>query len=104
MKLAAAALVLVAAPALAQSPAPLVAEVANIRFYGDELMNLTGHTVGEALARRNIAYTPSVEELFGRARPQYRGPVTSAWAPYLQGRVTMDTAIANTVAALDAPK
>ena len=63
--------------------------------------HLTGQAVREALARRNIAYTPSVEELFQRAWPQYRRPVTDAWAPYLEGRATMDDAIARTVAALN---
>ena len=66
--------------------------------------HLTGEAVREALARRNITYEPSVVELFGRAWPQYRQPVTDAWAPYLAGRATMDEAIARTVASLPAPK
>jgi len=66
--------------------------------------HLTGQAVREALARRNIAYAPSVEELFQRAWPQYQQPVKDAWAPYLEGRTTMDDAIARTVAALSPPK
>ena len=69
-----------------------------VQFY------LTGEAVRAALARRNITYEPSVVEMWGRAWPQYRQPVTTAWAPYYEGRVTMDAAIANTVAALQAPK
>ena len=69
-----------------------------VQFY------LTGEAVRAALARRAITYEPSVVEMWGRAWPQYRQPVTTAWAPYYEGRVTMDAAIANTVAALPAPQ
>ena len=60
--------------------------------------------VRAALARRNITYEPSVVEMWGRAWPPYRQPVTTAWAPYYEGRVTMDAAIANTAASLPAPR
>jgi hypothetical protein len=69
-----------------------------VQFY------LTGEAVRAALARRNITYEPSVVEMWGRAWPQYRQPVTTVWAPYFEGRVTMDAAIASTVAALRAQK
>ena len=66
-----------------------------VQFY------LTGETMRAALARRNITYTPAVDGMFQRAWPQYRRPVTDAWAPYVEGRATMDDAIAKTVAALN---
>jgi hypothetical protein len=69
-----------------------------VQFY------LTGEAVRAALARRNITYEPSVVELFGRAWPQYRQQVPAVWAPYVEGRVTMDDAIARTVSALYTPK
>ena len=69
-----------------------------VQFY------LTGETVRAALARRNIEYTPSSDGMFQRSWPQYRQPVTDAWAPYLEGRVSMDESIAKTVAALGTSK
>jgi hypothetical protein len=51
-----------------------------------------------------VAFTPAIEGMFPRAWPQYRPPVSSAWAPYVEGRATLDAAIAQTVAALGAPK
>jgi hypothetical protein len=69
-----------------------------VQFY------LTGEAVRVALARRNVTYEPSVVELFGRAWPQYKQLVPAVWAPYFEGRVTMDDAVANTVPALPASK
>jgi hypothetical protein len=66
--------------------------------------HLTGQAVREALARRDVTYTPAVDGMFQRAWPQYREPVTAAWASYLEGRSTMDDAIARTVAALNTPQ
>ena len=65
-----------------------------VQFY------LTGEVVRAALARRNVAFTPASAGLFERAWPQYRQPIAEAWDPYLEGRRTMDEAIAATVAAL----
>lgn len=59
-----------------------------------------GEVMRAALARRSIAFTPASAGLFDRAWPQYRQPIADAWGPYVQGRGTMDDAIATTVAAL----
>ncbi len=69
-----------------------------IQFY------LTGEVVRAALARRNVVFTPASAGMFERAWPQYRQPITDAWGPYLDGRRTMDEAIAATVAALKAAR
>ena len=60
----------------------------DVQFY------LTGEAMRAALARRNVTYTPAVEGMFERAWPRVRRPVTGAWAPYVEGRATMDDAIA----------
>ena len=65
-----------------------------IQFY------LTGEVMRAALGRRSIAFTPASAGLFERAWPQYWQPIADAWGPYVQGRGTMDDAIAKTVAAL----
>jgi hypothetical protein len=65
-----------------------------IQFY------LTGEVMRAALARRSIAFTPASAGLFDRSWPQYRQPIVDSWGPYVQGRGTMDDAIAKTVAAL----
>ena len=56
-------------------------------------------------ARRNVVFTPASAGMFERAWPQYRQPIADAWgAWYLDGRRTMDEAIAATVAALKAAR
>ena len=69
-----------------------------VQFY------LTAETVRAALERRGVAYVPSSEGMFQRSWPEYRGPITGAWGPYLEGRGTMDEAIARMVAALPPAK
>jgi hypothetical protein len=41
--------------------------------------------------------------LFDRAWGRYRKPVESNWEPYVNGKVTLDEAIAGTVKMLGAP-
>jgi hypothetical protein len=71
-----------------------------IQFY------LTGSVVRDVLADRKIDYNPTVYALglFDRVWTNYRKPIEDAWGPYLQGRFTMDEAIAKTVNSLAAPK
>jgi hypothetical protein len=72
-----------------------------IQFY------LTGVVVRDVLATRNVDYTPmvySVVTLFPGGWRTYRMPIEEAWAPYLQGRYSMDEAIARTVKAVAPPK
>ena len=66
-----------------------------IQFY------LTGAAVQEVLKARGISYTPFSEDLFNRAWPQYRKPVEANWGPYVQGKVSLDEAIAGTVKMLE---
>jgi len=67
-----------------------------IQFY------LTGEVVRAALARRDVVFTPASADMFERAWPQYREPIADAWGPYVDGRRTMDEAIAATAAAIKA--
>ena len=72
-----------------------------IQFY------LTGEVVRDALSTRNVDYTPmvySVVTLFPGGWRTYRMPIEEAWAPYLQGRYSMDEAIARIVKAVAPPK
>jgi hypothetical protein len=70
-----------------------------IQFY------LTGEVVREALASRNIDYQPVVyASLFAGVWRAYRKPIEEAWEPYLQGRYSMDDAIAKTVKVVAPPK
>jgi hypothetical protein len=71
-----------------------------IQFY------LTGEVIRDALATRNVNYTPmvyTVGTLFPRGWRNYRVPIEEAWAPYLQGSDSMDEAIARTVKAVAPP-
>jgi hypothetical protein len=72
-----------------------------IQFY------LTGAVVRDVLATRSVDYTPmvySVVTLFPGGWRTYRMPIEEAWAPYLQGRYSMDEAIARIVKAVAPPK
>jgi hypothetical protein len=72
-----------------------------VQFY------LTGEVVRDVLAGRNIDYNPmvySVKSLFPTVWSSYRKPIEEAWGPYLQGRYSMDEAIAKTVDAVAPPK
>jgi hypothetical protein len=71
-----------------------------IQFY------LTGEVVRETLATRNIDYQPLAysTNLFPGVWRAYRTPIEDAWGPYLQGRYSMDEAIAKTVSAIAPPK
>lgn len=71
-----------------------------IQFY------LTGELVRDALATRNVGYTPmvyTVVTLFPGGWRNYRVPIEDAWAPYLQGSYSMDEAIARTAKAVVPP-
>jgi len=71
------------------------------------LFYLTGEVVRDALASRNIDYKPLVysrANLFDGLWRAYRKPIEEAWEPYLQGRYSMDEAIAKTVKAVAPPK
>ncbi|HYL04826.1 MAG TPA: hypothetical protein VE075_02240 [Thermoanaerobaculia bacterium] len=67
------------------------------------------YTAGE-LARRNLAavgvagYVPSAERygLWTRAWPSFKGPLERFWPPYLDGKTTLDAAIAQIVQAVGA--
>jgi hypothetical protein len=72
-----------------------------VQFY------LTGEVVRDALATRQVEYSPmvySVKSLFPTTWARYRKPIEDAWEPYLRGRVSMDEAISNTVNALAPPR
>jgi hypothetical protein len=64
-----------------------------VQFY------LTGTAVQQVLKSRGIAYTPYLfaTGLIDRAWPQYKKPVEANWAPYVEGKADLDTAIAGTV-------
>ena len=69
----------------------------SIQFY------LTGEVVRDALATRNVDYTPwvyTVATLFPGGWRNYRMPIEEAWQPYLRGNYPMDEAIAITVKAV----
>ena len=67
-----------------------------VQFY------LTGAVVQEVLKARGVDYTPYMYStgLLDRAWSQYRKPVEDNWSPYVMGKVTLDEAIAATVAAV----
>lgn len=64
-----------------------------VQFY------ITGAVVREVLKARGIEYTPLVYSagLFDRAWGRYRTPVETNWQPYVDGKVTLDEAIAGTL-------
>ena len=68
-----------------------------VQFY------VTGAVVKEVLNARGIEYVPYMYAtgLVDRAWSQYRKPVEDNWAPYVAGKVTLDEAIAQTVAAVE---
>jgi hypothetical protein len=67
-----------------------------VQFY------LTGAAVQEVLRSRGIEYVPYLYStgLLDRAWPKYKKPVEESWKPYFDGAITMDEAVARTVAAL----
>jgi len=68
-----------------------------VQFY------LTGVAVQQVLKVRGIDYTPYLYSsgLFDRAWGRYRRAVEENWAPYVQGRTTLDEAISRTVEMLN---
>jgi hypothetical protein len=66
---------------------------------------LTGEVVREVLAARQVNYTPLVYSLglFDTQWAAYRNVIEGVWAPYLQGRYSMDAAVAGTVMVLAPP-
>jgi hypothetical protein len=67
-----------------------------IQFY------VTGQVVRDVLAARGVDYTPYMDAtgLFDRAWGKYRPVVEANWRPYVEGKRSMDEAIAQTVKAL----
>ena len=67
-----------------------------VQFY------VTGAVVKEALKKRGVDYVPYMYStgLVDRAWSQYRKPVEENWAPYVEGKISLDEAIARTVAAV----
>jgi hypothetical protein len=67
---------------------------------------LTGEVVRDVLAARSVDYTPMVYSLglFDTQWAQYRDLIEGVWKTYLQGRYSMDEAIARTVKAVAPPK
>ena len=66
-----------------------------IQFY------LTGAAVQQVPKARGIDYTPYLYSgLFDRAWPQYRKPIEANWEPYVEGKITLDDAIAGTLKVL----
>jgi hypothetical protein len=65
------------------------------------LFYLTGEVVKQALASRNVAYSPYLYKtgLFDRAWPQFKGPIEKEWSRYVQGEIALDEAVKRTVAA-----
>jgi hypothetical protein len=51
-----------------------------------------------------IEYVPYLYStgLIDRAWPRYRKPIEDHWRPYVEGKITLDEAIARTIAALGA--
>ncbi len=82
----------------------------SVRQHGDlwhaTQFYLTGEVVRNVLAARKIDYTPLVYSLglFDRVWSAYRKPIEDAWEPYIQGRYSMDEAIAKSVEGVDPPK
>jgi hypothetical protein len=70
-----------------------------IQFY------VTGAAVRQVLKARGIDYVPYMYStgLFDRAWGRYRALVERNWQPYVDGKVSLDVAIAETVKMLDAP-
>jgi hypothetical protein len=64
-----------------------------IQFY------LTGAAVQQALRARGVDYMPYMYStgLLDRAWGRYRKPVEANWAPYVEGKVTREAAIAGTI-------
>jgi len=67
-----------------------------VQFY------LTGAAVQDVLRGQGIDYTPYLYStgLFDRAWGRYRKAVEDNWKPYVDGAITLDQAIARTIAAL----
>jgi hypothetical protein len=67
-----------------------------VQFY------LTGAVVKEELRQRGVEYVPYMYStgLLDRAWSQYRKPVEESWAPYVDGKISLEDAIARTVASL----
>lgn len=61
-----------------------------------------GELVRDALERRNISYKPYIYAtgLFQRAWPQFQAPVETEWAPYVQGKISLDEAVKKLVLAI----
>jgi hypothetical protein len=61
-----------------------------------------GEVVRQALAARKIDYVPYLYAtgLLDRAWPQFRGPVEREWQPYIDGQVTLETAVTRLIAAI----
>jgi hypothetical protein len=64
-----------------------------VQFY------VTGQVVRDVLATRGIAYSPYMYStgLFDRAWSRYRATVERNWRPYVDGRITVEQAVAGTV-------
>lgn len=64
-----------------------------VQFY------VAGAVVKDVLRARGIDYTPYLYStgLFDRAWPRYRQAVETNWQPYVDGKVTLDDAVAGTV-------
>jgi hypothetical protein len=67
-----------------------------VQFY------LTGTAVQEVLRGRGIEYVPYLYStgLIDRAWPRYRKPIEDHWRPYVEGKITLDEAIARSIASL----
>jgi hypothetical protein len=65
-----------------------------VQFY------ITGQVVRDVLAAKGIDYEPYLYStgLFDRAWGRYRLAVERHWRPYVDGKVTLDEAVAGTVA------
>lgn len=59
------------------------------------LFYLTGEVVRQALAARGMGYSPYLYQtgLFDRAWPQYRSAIERDWAPYVNGRRSLEDAV-----------
>lgn len=62
----------------------------------------TGEVVRQALEGRKITYTPYIYTtgLFQRAWPQFQKPIEREWAPYVDGKISLDEAVQRLIAAI----
>jgi hypothetical protein len=69
------------------------------------LFYLTGEVVRQSLAARRVEYTQYLYAtgLFERAWPDLRAPIESHWLPYIDGKVRLDEAVRDVVAACPGP-